>query len=252
MPTADLPIAANGVTAAPPSAKVRVDGSPWPVFWVSSIAVFLVSLDTTMLYAAFDAMRASFHDATAADMSWVLNAYTVIYAAMLIPAGGLADTHGRKKIFMLGVTLFLAASAACGLAGSVGWLIAARVVQAIGAALLTPSSLSMVLGAFPQSKRAVAVSLWGAVGALAAAVGPSLGSFVIATVGWQWAFYINLPLGAISLWKGASILKEARLPSESRRHGLDLVGMLLLVVAVGAIALSIVEFASPAWGRARN
>ena len=87
-------------------------------------------------------------------MSWVLNAYTVVYAAMLIPAGGLADTHGSKRVFLLGVTLFIAASALCGLAGSVGWLIAARVLQAVGAALLTPASLSIVLAAFPQSRRA--------------------------------------------------------------------------------------------------
>src|SRR5213593_2012358 len=117
--------------------------SPWPIFWIASVAVFLVSLDTTMLFAAFRAVRAGFPGTSAADMSWVLNAYTVVYAAMLIPAGGLADTHGRKRIFLLGVTLFLAASAACGLAGNVGWLVAARVAQAIGAALLTPASLSI-------------------------------------------------------------------------------------------------------------
>ena len=239
-----VPLATDEAARAAPSTH-----SPWPVFWVSSIAVFLVSLDTTMLYAAFGAMRVSFADASAADLSWVLNGYTVVYAAMLIPAGGLADTHGRKRIFMIGVTLFLAASAACGLSGSVEALIAARVLQAIGAALLTPASLSMVLAAFPQNRRAVAVSLWGAVGALAAAIGPSLGSFVIATVGWPWAFFINLPLGALSIWKGASILKEARLPAEvdGRRRHVDAVGMALLIVAVGAITLAIVEFESPKW-----
>ncbi len=219
--------------------------SPWPVFWVASVAVFLVSLDTTMLYAAFGALRAGFPDATAADMSWVLNAYTVVYAAMLIPAGGLADTHGRKRVFLLGVTLFITASAACGLAGSVGWLIAARVLQAAGAALLTPASLSIVLAAFPQDKRAVTVSLWGAVGGFAAAVGPSLGSFVVQSIGWPWTFFINLPMGALSLWFGASLLTESTRP-EARRK-LDLVGMLLLVVAVGAIALTIVELESTAW-----
>jgi EmrB/QacA subfamily drug resistance transporter len=221
--------------------------SPWLIFWVASIAVFLVSLDTTMLYAAFGAVRAGFPGTSPADMSWVLNAYTVIYAAMLIPAGGLADTHGRKKVFMLGVTLFLAASAACGLAGGVAWLIAARSAQAIGAALLTPASLSIVLAAFPQSKRAVAVSLWGAVGGLAAAVGPSLGSFVVASVGWPWAFYINVPLGAVSLWFGASLLKEARRPEGARP--VDGVGMLLLIVGVGALALAIVQSGSPHWTR---
>jgi EmrB/QacA subfamily drug resistance transporter len=221
--------------------------SPWPVFWVASVAAFLVSLDSTMLYAAFGALRAGFPEATAADMSWVLNAYTVVYAAMLIPAGGLADTHGRKRVFLFGVTLFLAASAACGLAGSVGWLIAARALQAVGAALLTPASLSIVLAAFPQSKRALTVSLWGAVGGFAAAVGPSLGSFVVESVGWPWAFFINLPIGALSLWRGAALLSESA--RSTTRRKVDVVGMALLIVAVGAIALAIVESESPAWTR---
>ncbi len=221
--------------------------SPWPVFWVASVAAFLVSLDATMLYSAFGALRAGFPAATAADMSWVLNAYTVVYAAMLIPAGGLADAHGRKRVFMVGVTLFIVASAACGLAGNVGWLIAARVLQALGAALLTPASLSIVLAAFPQSKRAVTVSLWGAVAGFAAAVGPSLGSFVVQSVGWPWAFYINLPIGALSLWFGASLLRESA--RSATRRKVDVVGMALLVVAVGAIALAIVEAESPAWTR---
>ena len=236
-----------------PASAITVDArlpktSPWPVFWISSVAAFLVSLDTTMLYSAFGALRAGFPEATAADMSWVLNAYTVVYAAMLIPAGGLADTHGRKRVFLVGVTLFIAASAACGLAGSVGWLIAARVLQAVGAALLTPASLSIVLAAFPQSKRALTVSLWGAVAGFAAAVGPSLGSFVIESAGWRWAFFINLPIGAISLWRGASLLTESARPETRRR--VDGVGMALLIVAVGAIALAIVESESPAWTRA--
>ena len=219
--------------------------SPWPVFWISSVAAFLVSLDATMLYSAFGALRAGFPAATAAEMSWVLNAYTVVYAAMLIPAGGLADTHGRKRVFLFGVALFIIASAACGMATSVGWLIAARVLQAVGAALLTPASLSIVLAAFPQNKRALAVSLWGAVAGFAAAVGPSLGSFVVESVGWPWAFFINLPIGALSLWRGAALLSESARPTARRK--VDLVGMALLIIAVGAITLAIVESESPAW-----
>jgi len=244
-PAAGLPAAGSPAAGSPAAAPTAI--SPWPIFWVASIAVFLVSLDSTMLYAAFGALRAGFPEASAADMSWVLNAYTVVYAAMLIPSGGLADTHGRKRMFMVGVVLFLAASAACGLAGSVGWLIAARVAQAVGAALLTPASLSIVLAAFPTSQRAVAVSLWGAVGGLAAAVGPSLGAFVVDWAGWPWAFYINLPLGALSLWFGAGLLKESVKP-ESRRR-VDGVGMALLMVAVGALALAIVQSESPTWSR---
>ncbi len=231
--------------AAAPGPNAPQGASPWPVFWVASTATFLVSLDTTMLFAAFDALRHSFSDASAAELSWVLNAYTVVYATMLIPAGGLSDAQGRKRVFLVGVTLFLAASAACGLAGSVGWLIAARVLQAVGAALLTPASLSIVLAAFPQSRRAVVVSLWGAVGGLAAAVGPSAGSFVIDSFGWPWAFYINLPLGGLALWRGAALLTDSARPSQQRR--IDIVGMALMILAVGAITLAIVESDAPGW-----
>jgi len=229
----------------PASMPGKLPVSPWTIFWISSIAVFLVSLDSTMLFAAFKAMRASFPGSSAADLSWVLNGYTVVYAAMLIPAGGVADSQGRKKIFLLGVALFLAASAGCGLATSVNWLIAARVLQAVGAALLSPASLSIVLDAFPQNKRALTVSLWGAVGGLAAAVGPSLGSFVVETMGWPWAFYLNLPLGALSLWRGAALLQEAKKPAS--RRAVDGFGMGLLIVGVGALALSLVQMESPAW-----
>lgn len=228
-----------------PGLRTGQPPSPWPVFWVASVATFLVSLDTTMLFAAFDPLRHAFPGATPAELSWVLNAYTVVYATMLIPAGGLADTHGRKRVFLIGVALFLAASAACGLAGSVGSLIAARVMQAIGAALLTPASLSIVLAAFPQSKRAVVVSLWGAVGGLAAAVGPSAGSFVIDHFGWPWAFYINLPLGGLALWRGMSVLQESEKAAERRR--VDGIGMVLMMLAVGAVTLAIVESDSPGW-----
>jgi EmrB/QacA subfamily drug resistance transporter len=230
---------------APPS---DTPASPWPVFWVASLATFLVSLDTTMLFVAFDPLQHAFAGASTADLSWVLNAYTVVYATMLIPAGGLADTHGRRRVFLTGVALFIAASAACGLAGNIGWLVAARVLQAVGAALLTPASLSIVLAAFPQTRRAVVVSLWGAVGGLAAAVGPSAGSFVIDRFGWPWAFYINLPLGGLALWRGASLLAESARPGTRRR--VDFVGMALMMLAVGAVTLAIVESGASAWSRA--
>jgi EmrB/QacA subfamily drug resistance transporter len=236
-------------TLATPSADTASQPavSPWPTFWIACIAVFLVSIDSTVLFAAFGALQAAFPAATPADLSWVLNAYTVVYATMLIPAGGLADAHGRKRVFLCGVTLFLAASAACGMADSVAWLIVARVLQALGAALLTPASLSIILDAFPKEKRAVAVSLWGAVGGLAAAIGPSLGTAIVEHLGWPWAFYINLPLGAVSLWFGAARLREAVI--SGKRARVDLVGMLLLIVAVGAVAMAITQLDSPRWSR---
>ncbi len=245
----DSQAARSSPASTPKTSSRNLPGiaSPWPVFWVASIAVFLVSMDGTMLFAAFSALRAGFPQATAANLSWVLNAYTVVYAAMLIPSGGLADRHGRKKVFLIGVVMFLLASVACGLALSVEWLVAARALQAAGAALLTPASLSLVLAAFPVNKRAVAVSLWSAVGGLAAAVGPSLGAFVVASLGWQWAFYLNVPLGLFAIWRGAMLLTEARQPTKGRP--LDLVGMGLLIIGIGALALSIVQAESPDWSR---
>ena len=220
--------------------------TPWGVFGVASIAVFLVSIDTTVLFAAFGALRAGFPDSAAADLSWVLNAYTVVYAALLVPAGRLADAHGRKRIFQLGLVLFLAASAACGAATDVTMLVAARALQAVGAALLTPSSLALVLGAFPVERRAVAVSLWGAVGGLAAALGPSIGAGVVDALGWRWAFFLNLPLGLLALARGRHRLIEWR--STDHSAPVDIPGIALLIAGVGALAFSIVQSEALGWG----
>ena len=242
----EKPLSTSFTIPAPPI-REEARGSPWPIFWIASIAVFLVSLDTTVLFAAFTALRDGFPGATPASLSWVLNAYTVVFAALLVPAGGLADTYGRKRIFLSGVTLFLLASAACGAATSVQFLVIARVLQAIGAALLTPASLSIVLDAFPKEKRAVAVSIWGAVGGVAAAFGPGLGTLVVDAFGWPWAFYVNLPLGAVSLYFGMKRLKEVKGANGARR--IDWPGLLLLIIAVGAIALAITQSESPDWSR---
>ncbi|HEU4777529.1 MAG TPA: MFS transporter [Telluria sp.] len=218
---------------------------PWGVFSVSSIAVFLVSMDGTLLYAAFNAVRAGFPGSTAADLSWILNAYTVVYAALLTPAGRLVDAHGRRRVFLAGLALFLLASAGCGLAPSVATLLAARVVQAIGAALLTPASLALVLGAFAVERRAIAVSLWGAVSGLAAALGPSLGAAVVDLLGWRWAFFINLPLGGLAWWQGRRRLTEWRGSADA--PPLDGVGIGLLTAAVGAVAFGIVQAEPLGW-----
>ncbi|HMG56773.1 MAG TPA: MFS transporter [Kofleriaceae bacterium] len=239
------------VAASPPAARVAAGAqrSPWPIFRIASIAVFLVSIDATVLYAAFPALRRAFADATPADLSWVLNAYTVVYAALLVPAGRLADLHGRKRMFLAGLGAFLIASLCCGLAGDVATLIAMRALQAVGAALLLPASLSIVLAAFPLENRAVAVSLWGAVSGLAAALGPSIGSFLVDHWGWQWAFFLNLPLGGYAIWRGARILHESRNPEHGAR--LDLIGVALLIAGAGAIALGVVRSESLGWGSPR-
>lgn len=219
--------------------------SPWPVFFTAAIAVFLVSIDTTVLFAAFGALRASFPAHSAADASWVINAYILVYASLLVPAGKLSDSYGSKRIFMVGLVVFSLASVACGIATQMGGLVAARAVQAVGAALLTPASLALVLAAFPVDKRAVAVSLWGAVGGLAAALGPGLGSLLIEYGGWRWAFWINLPA---ALWALARAWRT--LPAQAarmQRPQLDVFGLLLLIAGVCLLTWSVISTETQGW-----
>src|SRR5262245_19106611 len=203
---------------------------PGITFGLCSLAVFLVMLDTTILFVAFHGIRAFFTTVSSAELSWILNAYTIVFGVLLVPAGRFADLYGRKKLFLGGVALFTLASGLCGLAESASVLIAFRVLQAMGAALLMPASLALILAAFPREKRSIAVSLWGAVGALAAAVGPSMGAYVVATLGWPWAFFLNLPVGLAAMALSASRLSE----SKSIEQGAlpDIPGILMLVVGV--------------------
>ncbi len=219
--------------------------SPWPVFWIASVAVFLVSIDVTVLYAAFPALRRAFPDAGSVSLSWILNAYTLLFAALLVPAGRFADLRGRKTTFLLGLAVFLAGSLGCGLAGNVATLIATRGAQGTGAALLLPASLSILLAAFPANKRAIAVSLWGAVSGIAGALGPSVGSFLVDRFGWPWAFFLNLPMGAIALWYGWRILDESR--DLERGAPIDVIGVLLLIVGVGSITFGLVHSEAAGW-----
>lgn len=216
--------------------------SPWRIFGLTAVAVFLVSLDGTIVLAAFPALRAGFPDTTPATLSWALNAYTIVYAALLVPAGRMADTLGRRRIFLGGLSLFLLASLLCGIAPGPLWLVACRVLQALGAALLSPASLSLILAAFPAPKRPVAVSLWGAVGALAAAFGPGIGGWLVDLAGWQSVFLVNLPLGGWAFWRGRRQLVESR--GGERAMAPDGVGIALLILGVGALVLGIVEAAA--------
>ncbi len=216
--------------------------NPWGVFAVSSGAVFMVSVDATIAVAAFPDLRQSFADTAPSDLSWVLNAYTILYAALLVPAGRLVDLHGSRGLFLIGLAVFTLASAACGLAPGTGSLIIARVVQAVGGAILTPASLALILGAFPSEKRTAVVGMWSGVGALGAAVGPGAGGILIELASWRAAFLVNIPIGALLLW-----FAWRRLPSlggAARGEGLDILGILLIVGGVSILTYGIVQIES--------
>jgi EmrB/QacA subfamily drug resistance transporter len=223
--------------------------SPWRTLAITSLAIFAVNLDTTVLFVAFPAIRETFRGVTPAELSWVLNAYTIVFGALLVPAGRLADRVGRRHIFVGGVAVFTAASLACGLAPTPSVLVAARVLQAVGAAMLLPSSLALILAAFTRAQWPVAVSLWGAVGALSAAVGPSLGALIIDGIGWRWVFFINLPVGAIAIAAGRA-MRESRDPDGGRLP--DPLGIALVVASVGLVALAIVQGDVWGWTSART
>jgi EmrB/QacA subfamily drug resistance transporter len=215
----------------------------WQVLTVTSVAVFMSFLDLSIVNIAFPDIRASFADVSLPHLSWILNAYNVVFAAALIPAGRLADRFGRRRLFFIGAVTFLAASVLCGLAGSVDLLIAARALQALGAAILVPTSLGLLLPEFPLSQRATATAVWGATGAVAAAAGPSLGGLLVDWQGWRWVFFVNLLIGVPALLAARGLLREQREAGTSYPDGL---GALLLSAGVAALALAIVE--GPDWG----
>jgi EmrB/QacA subfamily drug resistance transporter len=214
---------------------------------VTAVAVFMSFLDVTIVNIAFPDIRASFPASSLSGLSWILNAYNIVFAAALVPAGRLADRFGRRRFFFLGLTVFLAASVACAAAGSVEVLIGARAVQALGAAMLVPASLGLLLPEFPLERRATATALWGATGAVAAAAGPSLGGVLVEWQGWRAVFFVNLLIGLPALVPARRILRESREPQTTFP---DALGALLLALGVGSLALAIVQGPNWGWGSA--
>ena len=214
-----------------------------------SLAAFMASLDLFIVNVAFPAIEQDFGGASLSGVSWVLNAYAVVYAALLVPLGRLADRYGRKAGFLLGLAVFVLASAGCAAAPGLGWLVACRTLQAAGAALLTPTSLGLLLHAVPADRRARAVRIWAAIGALAAAAGPVVGGLLVAA-SWRWVFLVNLPIGLAALVFAARVVPESRDPAPGPLP--DLAGAGLLAVAVGSLALGLVEAPDRGWGSPRT
>ena len=216
---------------------------------IASLAVLATFLDTTILYVAFPDITATFSNTSASELSWVLNAYTIVFAAMLIPAGKLADRIGHRKVFLAGSIVFTVASMACGLAPSAELLIVFRIVQAVGAAALIPSSLALVMHAFAHDQLPRAVAIWGAAGAVAGALGPTLGAAIVEGLGWRWAFFINLPVGIYTVIAGRRNLHES---SDPDTQVPSLVGVVLIAAAAGLLSYGLVGTDDYGWLSART
>jgi EmrB/QacA subfamily drug resistance transporter len=213
----------------------------WKVLAVTSIGLFMASLDLFIVNIAFPDLSRSFDDASLSSLSWVLNGYAIVFAALLVPAGRIADRIGRKRVFIGGLLLFSAASALCAVAPSIPFLVGARVLQAVGAAMMIPTTLGLLLPAFPAEQRPVAIGIWSAVSGVAAALGPPIGGLLV-QLSWHWIFLVNVPIGLLTAFAAIRILDEAREPEDGRP---DLLGAAMLALGIGLLTLGIVE--GPAW-----
>ncbi len=209
--------------------------------------VFLSSLDLFIVNIAFPSISESFHGENLSSLSWVLSAYTIVFAAALVPAGRWADRSGRKRAFLLGLAIFTVSSALCALAPSLGFLVGARVLQATGGALMLPTSLGLLLPAFGPERKGAAIGLWSAVGGAAAAFGPPIGGLLV-QASWRWVFLVNLPFSVLALVFGVRELHEVRDPAA---HRSDLLGAALLSVSVASLVAAIVEGTDWGWDSPR-
>jgi EmrB/QacA subfamily drug resistance transporter len=210
---------------------------------VLALAVFMSSLDLFIVNLAFPYISRQYPGTSLSSLSWVLNAYTIVFAAVLVPAGRWADRVGRRRLFVAGLASFSAGSVLCALAPGVAALIAARVIQAAGAGVMVPASLSLLLAAVPAAGRAKALGTWSALGALGAALGPVIGGSLV-QVNWRWVFWINVPVGLAAVVLAVRVVPESRDPGSRGRP--DLIGAGLLAATVGLVAFALVE--APGWG----
>ena len=218
--------------------------SPGKAFAVVAVAVFLATLDMFIVNIAFPAISDAFAGSSVSDVSWVLNVYAIAFAALLVPAGKLGDILGRRRVFVTGLLLFGAGSALCAAAPSLGFLIAARAVQAVGAAAVTPTSLGLVLPIFPPQRRPLVISGWAAIGAVGAASGPALGG-ALTEISWHWIFIVNVPLALIA--SVAAVRRVAEIRDPDRQPLPDWVGTVLLIGAIGLLTLALVQGSTWDW-----
>jgi EmrB/QacA subfamily drug resistance transporter len=232
---------------AAPSAPPAPERNPWLVLVVLCGAVFMVLLDSTIVNVAQQAIIDGL-GASLTQIQWILDAYVLTYAVLLLSFGRLGDIFGRKKLFMLGMAIFTAASALCGASTLLGnllhvspavALIASRVLQGAGGALMMPQTLALVVVVFPPAKRGAALGVWGSIVSLGAVVGPIVGGLIVTNYNWEWVFLINVPIGIAALLATASIVPESVDPLASRR--LDWTGLALSSVGIFALVFGLIQ-----------
>jgi EmrB/QacA subfamily drug resistance transporter len=215
------------------------------VLFTLCLGFFMILLDTTIVNIAIPDMTRRLH-AGLDEILWVLNAYILVYAILLITAGRLGDLFGPKPLFIIGLVIFTLASVACGLAQNPAQLIIFRIVQGVGGALLTPQTLSVLTVIFPPDKRGAAFGIWGAVAGVATVAGPTLGGWLVTAFDWRWIFFVNLPIGILALILALIVMPDIRL---HRRHRLDWLGTALATLGLFLVTYGLIEGQRHNWGK---
>jgi EmrB/QacA subfamily drug resistance transporter len=224
-------------------AEGRPNPDRWRILVVLAAVAFMAQLDLFIVNVAVPSIGASYSGASLSAISWVLNAYAVVFAALLVPAGRLADHFGRRRFLLVGVAVFTVASAICAASPTLAVLVAGRALQAVGAALVVPTSLGLLYPSFPKSEHARVVGIWAGVAAVAATAGPPIGGLLIGA-SWRWIFVINVPIGVATLLAGRRFLPEVRAEKGARLP--DGISVVLLLAAVSLFVVATVQV--PVWG----
>src|SRR6202165_2859139 len=219
--------------------------NPWLVLLVLTTGFFMILLDTTIVNVAIPAMSAGL-STTLDQILWVLNSYILVYAVLLITAGRLGDLYGQRSLFAIGLAVFTVASGLCGFAQDANQLIAARILQGVGGALLTPQTLAILTTLFPPERRGAAFGIWAGVAGLATLAGPTLGGAIVTYVDWRWIFFVNVPIGIAALILTFVIIPDVR---PGRRHGWDIVGTILATTGLFGVIFGLIEGERFNWGQ---
>jgi EmrB/QacA subfamily drug resistance transporter len=231
------------------SLRMNEDNRRWWALGAMCFALFMIMLDNTVVNVALPSIQRSLHASTS-SLEWTVNAYTLAFAVLLVTGGRLGDLFGRRKVFLAGVVIFAGSSAAIGFSPSDTWLVAWRAVQGIGAALMMPATLSIISNAFPPAERGKAIGTWAGVSALALAIGPVVGGFLVQSVSWQSIFFLNVPVAVGAVLITLFAVRESR--DETVARSVDLPGVLTLTVGLGALVLALVQGNNWHWGSARE
>jgi EmrB/QacA subfamily drug resistance transporter len=220
----------------------------WWTLGAVAFGLFMIMLDNTVVFVALASIQSDLH-ISQSELEWVVSGYALTFAVLMLTGGKLADMLGRRRIFIVGLAIFTASSLACGLATGAAFLIGARVVQGVGAALMNPATLSIIVATFPPRQRGTAIGIWVGISAMALAIGPLIGGILTEQINWSWIFFINVPVGIAGIVVSRLFISETRDESEEQR--LDLPGLITSAIGLFGLTYALIEANNYGWGSTR-